>query len=243
MKRYFTALLLLSLLTAFPGCEMLESIVPKPDQSAAPVDTTGVIACFFVKEVGVDTITQGSYLGFTIGQPATSSYAVMQQLRKQEKFHYLSTISREVWDVAQLEETLPLYNVLSLRQDTATGPSVSIHFVDGKVSRIEKMDVDMAFPTQWPAPEPASAAVALGDPVETVAGKLLSLKDKPPYADFFKFIRLSEKDLTRGYDPYMTSLPEWDFYTLTGTSQGDNVRLQFRQGSLRAIYVRHLLYY
>lgn len=239
MKNYFTAFLLLCLLTAFTGCEMLESIVPKPDPQAA---AGGAWDCVVFSQVGADTITKGSYLGLTIGEQAGDSYTVLQHLWQQKKINQMYTISVEVTDFSQLEQSLALYSTLFLRYGAGIHPEVYFTFEEGKVKTIHHYDGESSSPTRWPAAEPASSTVAVGDPAANVYKKLSLLKAKTPYAGYFNYMLLSGKDLSHEYDPAMASLPEWNFGVPTGANKVDNIQLNFRQGTLSSIYVRHYIY-
>lgn len=252
MKNCFTAFVLLCLLAAFTGCENAEPVNPEADRQAASAEQAASADTIFnwcrtYVELSVDSITKGSYLGFRIGETPSSSYTVMQQLRQQGKLTLLSTSSVEITDLSQLEKSLPLYSVLFLRHGEITAPEVSINLEGGKVKAISHYDGvnagGSASLSQWPASEPASAAVKVGDPAETASRKLVSLKGKQKYASYFQFVLLAYKDLTQGYDPAMETLPEWSFHVPAGKMKEDNILLKFRQGKLSAIVVRHLTYY
>lgn len=239
MKNYFTALLLLSLLAVCTSCEMLESIVPKPD-SQNSTDSTAWDWCRVYSEVGADTITKGSYLGFTIGQKSSSSYKVLQNLWQLKKITALVPLSFVTPDLGQFEETLPLYNMLALRQGEYPSPAVFFYLEKGKVTRIGQYDTSSL--TQWPASEPAALTIRVGDRAETIYPKLLELKDKPEYASYFNSSILYQDDITLGYDPAMASLTEWNFRTPTGNRKEDDIYLRFEQGTLSTIIVRYVTY-
>jgi hypothetical protein len=242
MRNHFTALVLFCLLVAFTSCEMLETIVPKPDRQDT-ADTIDLGWCRTYWEESADTITKGIYLGFTIGQKASSSCLVMQDLALRKKIYSASPVTREVANDSQLEKSVPLYNMLFLRHGETISPEVSISLEGGKVKTITLYpNEETSSLAQWPASEPASAAVKEGDLAEMAAKTLLSLKEDPQYASYFNFVLLSQKDLTRGYDPVMGSMPEWNFRMPAGARKEDNVYLQFKQGVLSAIVVRHLVY-
>lgn len=238
MKNYFTAFLL-CLLTAFTGCEMLESVVPKPDPEDA--DATGTKwVCIVYSVQSVDTIQKGSYLGFTIGQEAGSSYAVMQNLWQRKTISGWTPFSIVTSDLAQFEKTLPLYNSIYLRQGEYPSPAVYISLEKGKVTAIgENGQTSLS---RWPISEPASRTIRVGDAAETIYPKLLDLKDKPAYADYFKSLLLSQHDISLGYDPAMASLREWNVNVPTGDGKVDGLHLQFEQGSLSTIIVQHMTF-
>ncbi len=239
MKNCFTACLLLCLLTAFGGCENAESVNPEADRQGAADTTGGGWDCVVFGQVGVDTITRGSYLGLTIGQPARDSYTVLQNLWQQKKVSPMYNVSVVVPDFAQLEQSLPLYSILFLRHGENAYPGVYFTFEEGKVKTIHHYDGEAASPARWPAPEPASSAVVVGDPAATVYKKLSLLKDKAQYAGYFNYLLLRQKEFSQGYDPALASLPEWGFGMPTGTNTHDNIIVNFRQGRISTLYVHH----
>jgi hypothetical protein len=238
MKNYFTAVLL-CLLSAFTGCEMPESIVPQPGPEDA--DATGTKwVCIMYSVESVDTIQKGSYLGFTIGQEAGSSYTVMQNLWQQTNIQGWAPFSIVTADLAQFEKTLPLYNSIYLRRGEYPSPAVYISLEKGKVTDIGGNDQPSL--SRWPISEPAALTIRIGDAAETIYPKLLALKDKPAYADYFNSLLLSQHDISLGYDPVMASLREWNVNVPTGEGKADGLHLQFEQGALSTIIVRHMTY-
>jgi hypothetical protein len=205
MKTTSPPFLLLCLLTAFTGCEMLESVVPKPDRTNA-ADTTAWEWCRVYTELGADTITKGSYLGFTIGQKASSSYTVMRDLWQRKKITGWIPLSFVTSDLAQFEKTLPLYNSVSLRQGEYPSPVVYFNLEKGKVKAIGQYDQPSL--SQWPAAEPASLTIRVGDAAETVYPKLLALKDKSAYASYFNSIVVSQHDISLGFDRHASARVE-----------------------------------
>lgn len=242
MNNCFTALVLLCLLAAFTGCENAEPVNPEADRQAAAAAAGGWV-CVVFDEVGADTITQGNYLGFTIGEPARASYTTLQNLWQQKKISLVNATSVVVSDFSQLERSLPLYSTLFLRHGEYTNPEVYLMFEEGKVKTITHYDGESSSLTAWPASEPASSAVAVGDPAATVYKKLSLLKANTQYAGYFNYLLLSGKDLSQGYDPALASLPEWSFGVPTGANKVDKIHLNFRQGTLWSVYVRHYTYY
>ncbi len=240
MKNYFTAFMLLGLLSAFTGCETAEPIDPEADRRGAADTTSGGWFCLQVSEVGVDTIRKGGYLGFTIGEKASRSHTVMQNLWQQKKISWLTPIYVVAANLAQLEKTLPVYNLLSINQGDYRAPAVSFTLEAGKVKSIHTEQSSLP---QWPTAEPASMTIRVGDPVETVYPKLVALREESQYADYFNTITVSQHDVFQGYDPAMASLPEWTFCVPTGAGKGDEIILKFRQGTLATIVVRHLIYF
>ncbi len=240
MKNAFPLLLLLGLLATFSGCQNAEPVDPEADRQAAST-AAWPEWCLLMQVVGVDTITTGSYLGFVIGEKASTSYPVMQQHWAQQKSDERFSISVDASDLSQLENSLHLYTMLSLKNGQIPNRSVTFYFQDAKVKSIY-LSGQASSLAKWPASEPASLAVAVGDPAETVYQKLKALKEKPQSGEYFKSIYLVQSEEPAGYAPAMGFQSHWSLFLTTGARKADDIQVQFQQGSLSAIYVRHFIY-
>lgn len=227
------------LLAAFTGCTTAEPVGPKGGLPEA-LPSGPVIECIVYNGVRTDTITKGTYLGFTIGEQASTSYAALQQLWEQQKINAIRIALEVASDLPQIEQSLPLYHELYLRDAESRGSAeVVLRMDDGKVRTIY-LGIERTLSAQWPASAPASVAVKAGDPTTTVYQKLLALKDKPGYAGYFGKLYLSQGK-PAGYEPAMGLLPQWEINLNTTNFGKEDIRLQFHKGSLSAIY--HLKYF
>jgi hypothetical protein len=241
MINFFTAFVLLCSLAAFTACKTTEPVTPDADRQGTLF--AGDPECIVYYQVSVDTITKGSYLGFTIGEKAGESYTVVQNLWQQKKVVTMSASEVVVPDFAQLGQNLPLYSGLFLGLGERTGLGVSFTFEAGVVKTIalftgNSSDGRPSPLTQWPASEPPSLAVRTGDPVATVYEKLTFLKDKAQYAGYFNAISLNWKELSQEYDPALDAKPLWTLDAPTEDNRKVTIELHFQQGTLSAIYVR-----
>src|SRR5690606_20388163 len=195
----------------------------------------------FKNLISTDTISSGSYMGFTVGEEAEKTYAHATSLQASAGVSYLNVIGNVFDGLAGLEDRMPLYQSIFLNEHPGTDNGVQLTLTDGRISSIflnsgKKLN-------QWPEKPGALPAVRVGDAAETLYAKLVKISSSKSYASRFEYIALLTKDLGKAYDPPMADAPEWYFAYTLADSKMDEVKLQFDEGKLSRILVNHYKQY
>jgi hypothetical protein len=204
-------------------------------------EPTVIIEPPLVQLVSTDTISSGSYMGFTIGEDADEIYSQVTALQASDVLAYLNVVGNVFDGLAGLQERLPLYQTIFFDEKPGTDGGVQITLTDGRVSSVflnngKKLN-------QWPEKPGALPAVRVGDASETLYAKLEKISSTKAYASRFEYIALLTKDLSRNYDHHMADSPEWYFAHTLADGKMDVVKLQFDEGKLNRILVNHYQQY
>jgi hypothetical protein len=226
MKKYYTIPIFFSLIIFLGGC--------LPDDTQEP---TLIVEPETLILISTDTIRSGSYIGFTVGEDAAATYSQVNALKSSAGVTYLN-VGGNVFDgLAGLEERMSLYQLIFLDQKPGSDKGVQLSLEEGRVKSIflnsgKKLN-------QWPEKPGALPSVRIGDKAETLYPKLAVISAHNAYRSRFDYVSLLTKDLDKPYDPSMTDAPEWYFAYSLADKKMDEVKLQFEEGKLHRILVKH----
>lgn len=185
-------------------------------------------------KVTTDTITSGTWRGFTIGQTPTEVYAQIQNFPSEVSDPYLGITKNIYTQVSQLENTIPLYTQLLLDEATGTSSGIQISFKDDKVNSIFTNGGTKL--TRWPGVVSGDASIAVNDAVSDIYKKLANISTGP-FRSKLERISLFSKNVAKSYDPVMANSPRWEFSTITNGGKHYVVALNFSAGVLVTMYV------
>ena len=226
MKRFYTTLTFCFLLFLAVAC-----INGQPDEP------TIIIEPPLVQLISTDTISSGSYMGFTIGEEAEEIYARVTALQASDGVTYLNVVGNVFDGLRGLEERMPLYQSIFLDQKPGSDSGVQLTLTDGRVSSIFLNSGKEL--TQWPEKPRLLPAIQVGDAAEALYLKLEKISADKSYRNKFEYVSLLTKDLSKDYDHHMAAAPQWYFAYLLGDDKMDEVKLNFEEGRLHEILINH----
>lgn len=218
MKRYFFPTLIL--LFGLSGC-LKKDDSPLRDLVTDPVSTY----------LGTDTLSRTGdlYMGLQLGETPESLYPVLQSLQKTASVGYVNVVGNSFTRLTDLEKRIPLYQSLDIEQ--SNGISVQLYFSERSISTMY-LSTGKAL-IQWPESAAKSQAIAIGDAVDGLYAKVLTLSS----GNSFRRFNLFTKDLTTGYDTSMSDSPQWYFAFSPSFGKTTLVHLNFSGRKLSSITV------
>lgn len=182
-----------------------------------------------------DSLTSGEFLGFKIGEKASEAYSTAQEESKVSNLHIVSNI---VTDFVSLKERLPLYNYILIDEMRGTDKGVQLTFKEGVLTGFFENSGKAL--RVWPEGENTSSSFRLGDRIESIYDKLITIKSKNKYAKHFERTMLLTKDVDKAYDMDMEQSPYWYFAYQPEDKHLNVVQLHLKDGKLDYIIVEYL---
>lgn len=226
MKQYHPLPLVFSLTIFLGAC-----INDQPDEPITIVEPP------LTQLISTDTISSGSYLGFTIGEDAEETYSHVNALKVSPGVTYLNIVGNVFDGLTGLEERMHLYQTIFLDRKPGSDSGVQLTLTDGRVSSIFLNSGKEL--TQWPEKPHLLPAVRLGDGATALYPKLEKISADKAYRNRFEYVSLLTKDLSKPYDPPMADAPQWYFAYTLEDNRMDEVKLSFEEGRLKEILVNH----
>jgi hypothetical protein len=226
MKNYYALPIFFALTIFLGGC-----LNDQPDEP------TLIIEPPFIQLISTDTISSGSYIGFTVGEEADDIYSQVVALQASDVVTYLNVVGNVFDGLAGLQDRMPLYQTIFFDEKPGSDDGVQLTLTDGQVSSIflnsgKKLN-------QWPEKPRLLPAIRVGDAAEALYPKLEKISADKSYRNSFEYVSLLTKDLSKEYDHHMADAPQWYFaYTLEDKKM-DEVKLNFEEGKLKEILVNH----
>jgi hypothetical protein len=193
----------------------------------------------FPSLVAQDTITQGNFWAFNIGDPADIIYQKIQQTGPLPNVGYMGVTSYIYFRLEDIEAKFPLFKDIVLR-DPQKAEYVIINFDDNKVTGIS---TDAKAQNSWPVSFPAKNNIRKGDDIGVVYEKLLTIRSNQNYARYFGHISLVSKNMTKEYEAGMSLSPKWQLYAADAGNQWWHVDLNFSGGKLNSVSYQLLKYH
>lgn len=226
MKKCYAIPIFFALTIFLGGC-----LNEQPDEPAIIIEPP------LMELVSTDTISSGSYLGFTIGEDAEETYSHVNALKVSPGVTYLNVVGNVFDGLAGLQERMQLYQTIFLDRKPGSDSGVQLTLTDGQVSSIflnngKKLN-------RWPEKPRLLPAVQVGDAAEALYPKLKKISADKDYRNRFEYVSLLTKDLSKPYDPHMADAPQWYFAYALDDDKIDEVKLNFEEGKLKEILVNH----
>jgi hypothetical protein len=194
-----------------------------------------------INYLGRDSITTGDYKGIAINTGKDEAFQRLEAYRESKTVAYVGAVNSYFSDIIELKNRLGFFDWMVLDEvfDTPTG--VQLKLASGKVSGIRLNNNTVL--NQWPEAANAQSAIRIGDQMEELYNKLVSLSKHDEYAKNFQRIVLGAKYTYALYDPKKAELP-WTFVYDT-KSQGvmEHVRIHFEKGKVKYIIVDRFEHY
>ncbi|WP_164123267.1 MULTISPECIES: hypothetical protein [Sphingobacterium] len=194
----------------------------------------------FPAEVILDSIQTGSLYNVTVGASAEEVYKGLQGgTDSKGKMNYLGITGVLNTKLSDLKDRIPLYNGLILDQRPSNPLSAQIYFKDGKIESIYYRNSPNKL-SRWPAD--ARVPLKVGDPLESIYGKLVGLEKDNRYTRFFEYIGLFEKNIDKPFDTFQNKSNLWQFSITVDDKNFIRVDLVFENAVLVKIRSRHERY-
>ncbi|MDJ1500367.1 hypothetical protein [Xanthocytophaga agilis] len=184
--------------------------------------------------LGTETLTTGTYLGFTIGDSPQTTYTKTQALITSKGLNNLSITHSIYTDLPLVKNTLSLYTSIFLDEEKGTDSGVQIYFENNTVKSIylnsgKKLN-------RWPNSFP-QVSIQLGESVDNLYSKLERIAANSVYRKKFERISLFFKDINKVYDSNMGMSPQWYFGYSYDINKTERVQLNFQDQKLVSIHV------
>ena len=188
-----------------------------------------------VNYLGRDSIATGNYRGIAINGTTDETFEILEAYRKNKTVVYLGAVNNYFADVTDLKNRLQFFDWLVLDETFATPSGVQLQLASGKVKSIRLNNGTQL--SQWPQAADLQMAIATGDVLEVLYGKLVVLSSSQDYKHKFQRVVLGAKYDYALYDPKKAELP-WAFIYDT-QSQGitEQVRVYFNDKKVDYILV------
>ncbi len=161
------------------------------------------------QKITSDTIVNGNYWAFNIGDSHADIYTKAQELREEKKIKTISVVNNVFTNLTAIKDKLPLYHALFLDATTATANGIQLYFENGKVKNIYNNAGQLL--SSWPWGAGSGNIIRSEDPVNTIYDKLVEIKKITEYSPYFQRMSMFYKDIATAYDVDMDQSSQWLF--------------------------------
>jgi len=188
-----------------------------------------------VNYLGRDSITTGDYRGIGIHTSTGETFELLEKYRKNKTVVYLGAVNNYFADVTDLKDRLQFFDWLVLDETFNTPSGVQLELASGKVKSIRLNNGAQL--SQWPQAADSQKAIATGDALEVLYGKLVVLSNSQDYKHKFQRVVLGAKYDYAVYDPKKAELPWALIYDTRSQGITEQVRIYFKNKKVDYILV------